>query len=97
VVGVHSLDVGKLGLRELQTGSPVVLDDVLNLLGDRVVVQRWQEGQGLEHPAFAATTQLNKCYVAKVIQTYRCVAKRSYRADRVSTTAAEDAMLVEQQ
>jgi len=56
VVGVHSLDVGELGLRELQTGGPVVLNDVLDLLGDRLVVQRWQEGQGLEHPAFAATT-----------------------------------------
>ena len=59
VVGVHSLDVGELGLRELQTGGPVVLDNVLDLLGDRFVVQRWQEGQGLEHPAFAATTQVN--------------------------------------
>ena len=64
MVGVHSLDIGELGLRELQTGGPVVLDNVLNLLGDRLVVQRWQEGQGLEHPAFAATTQMNDCYVS---------------------------------
>ena len=63
MVSVHSLDIGELGLRELQTGGPVVLDDVLDLLGDRLVVQRWQEGQGLEHPAFAATTQVNSCYV----------------------------------
>jgi len=64
VVGVHSLDIGELGLRELQTWGPVVLDDVLDLLGDRLVVQRWQEGQGLEHPAFVATTQVNNCYVS---------------------------------
>lgn len=91
MVGVRGLDVGKLGLRELQTGGPVVVDDVLNLLGDRLVVQRWQEGQGLEHPAFRATTQVNNCYVS--IQCSIFVVKRSNRAN---TSAAVDAMLVQQ-
>lgn len=51
MVSVHGLDVGELGLGEFQAGGPVVLDNVLNLLGDRVVVQGWQEGEGLKEPA----------------------------------------------
>lgn len=50
MVGVHCLDVGELRLRELQTRSPSVPDDVLDLRGDRVVVKGWQVGEGLEEP-----------------------------------------------
>ena len=51
VVGVHGLDVCVLGLSKLKARSPSVPDNVLNLLGDRIVVKRWQERESLKEPA----------------------------------------------
>lgn len=51
VVGVCGLDVCVCGLSKLKARSPAVLDDVLNLLGDRVVVKGGQERESLEEPA----------------------------------------------
>ena len=51
VVGVYGLDVSVCGLSKLKARSPAVLDDVLNLLGDRVVVKGGQERESLKEPA----------------------------------------------
>ena len=51
VVGVHSLDVCVSRLGKLKARSPPVPDNVLDLLGDRVVVKGWQERKGLKEPA----------------------------------------------
>ncbi len=45
------LHVGALSVRELQSRGPALADDVVDLLGDLVVGQRGQVGEGLEEPA----------------------------------------------
>lgn len=51
VVSVHGLDVCVCGLSKLKARSPPVPDNVLDLLGDRIVVKGWQERKGLKEPA----------------------------------------------
>ena len=40
-----------VGVGELQARDPALPDDVVHLLGDGGVIQRGQEGEGLEEPA----------------------------------------------
>lgn len=51
VVGVHGLNVCVCGLSKLKARSPAVPDNVLDLLGDRIVVKGWQERKGLKKSA----------------------------------------------
>jgi len=43
--------VGSLWGRELQAWGESIADNVVNLLGDLVVRERWEEGESLEEPA----------------------------------------------
>ena len=52
--GVGVSNVGELNVRELQRGHPAVAHDVVHLLGDLLLGQGGQVGQGLEEPAQAA-------------------------------------------
>ena len=51
VVGVYGLDVCVIRLSKLKARSPSIPDNVLDLLGDRVIVKGWQERKGLKEPA----------------------------------------------
>ena len=49
--GVGVSDVRGAGVGELQAGGPAVVDDVVDLAGDLLVVERGQVREGLEEPA----------------------------------------------
>ena len=49
--GVVRRDVCTVGLSELKAWGPAIAGYVVDLPGDLVLGQRWEEGQGLKEPA----------------------------------------------
>ena len=50
--GAVGADVGRVGGRELEARGPAVADDVVHLLGDLLVREGGQVGEGLEEPEY---------------------------------------------